>query len=101
MIACLCLQQASISIRHLCQTYVYSFVFENACNKRKNLCSVGCEQCDAACQCLCECRIEGTPFDTMTKQGELCLYYVFGAACTEVEIDTLTGNYSVSIGWRQ
>jgi hypothetical protein len=65
-----------------------------------SLCSIDCEHSGAVCLCVCERRIEGTSVDMnfMTKQGEFCAYYVFGAACTEVEIDTLTGNYSVS-GW--
>jgi aldehyde oxidase len=29
-------------------------------------------------------------------EGDICPYFVFGAACSEVEIDCLTGAYKVS-----
>lgn len=34
-------------------------------------------------------------FDWNTKQGRLFNYFTYGAACTEVEVDTLTGDHQV------
>nr|CAH7741383.1 unnamed protein product [Callosobruchus chinensis] len=37
----------------------------------------------------------GLDFDWETMQGSLYNYYTYGVACTEVEIDTLTGDHQV------
>ena len=36
-------------------------------------------------------------YDMETKKGDLCEYFTFGAACTQVEIDCLTGEQVVCI----
>jgi xanthine dehydrogenase molybdopterin-binding subunit B len=34
-------------------------------------------------------------YDPVTNRGQKYLYFSFGAACTEVEIDCLTGDHTV------
>ncbi|KAJ8311861.1 hypothetical protein KUTeg_010587 [Tegillarca granosa] len=40
-------------------------------------------------------KMKDKPYDFATHTGDICLYYTFGAGCSEVEIDCLTGEHQI------
>ena len=44
-------------------------------------------------------RVPDLNYDWKTNSGRLYNYYTYGTACSEVEIDCLTGDHQVSDVW--
>ena len=51
----------------------------------------------ASCSCVSSCRVPELSYDWKTHSGRKFNYFSYGAACSEVEIDCLTGDHQVRI----
>ena len=48
-----------------------------------------------SCACVSSCRVPDLSYDWKTHSGRKFNYFSYGAACSEVEIDCLTGDHQV------